>query len=372
MTPHGDSSKSNALFVTPEEPRLGTGGGALRSASLIEYLRTKYDVRVATFALPHHSKSFAARAWRNSWRMLRGVPPLIDRFSGFEAQLAPVLDRRYRVAVIEHFWCASYADALRPHCDVLVLDLHNVESALAASHARATGGIEAAMHRQFASANFQLEQKWIPKFDLVLTASHEDRARIQHPNAIVFPNALPVIEAPEVAEENCIVFSGNLEYHPNIEAVRWFKAAIWPRLRAKNQGLIWRLVGRNPEAIAGLVRDDSRITVIGPVDDAVAEIARGRVAVVPLLSGSGTRFKILEAWAAKRAVVSTGIGAEGLDARDTVHLMLAEDPAKFADTVQLLLDDPALARRLAAEGHALYLSRYTWPAAWKQLEGRGI
>ena len=70
---------------------------------------------------------------------------------------------------------------------------------------------------------------------------------------------------------------------------------------------------------------DSRIQLVGGVDDAIAEIARARVCIVPLLSGSGTRFKILEAWAAERAVVSTRIGAEGLGARNGEHLLLAED-----------------------------------------------
>jgi hypothetical protein len=88
MTPPSDYSRNRALFLAPEVPRLGTGGGGLRSASLLEYLRTKYDVQVATFTLPHHSKHLAARAWRNGLRVLRGVPPLIDRFAGFEAQLA--------------------------------------------------------------------------------------------------------------------------------------------------------------------------------------------------------------------------------------------------------------------------------------------
>src|SRR5271155_3291012 len=72
MTPPGDSfqnnPRNNALFLTPEEPKPGTGGGGLRSASLLEYLRTKYHVTVASFTLPHHSKTFAARAWRNGWR----------------------------------------------------------------------------------------------------------------------------------------------------------------------------------------------------------------------------------------------------------------------------------------------------------------
>jgi glycosyltransferase involved in cell wall biosynthesis len=358
------------LFLTPEVPRIGTGGGALRSASLLEYLRTKYDVQVASFTLPYHAKHLAARAWRNGWRVLRGVPPLIDRFAGFEGQLA--LDGRYRVAVIEHFWCAPYADAIRPHCDVLVLDLHNIESELAATHAGATGGLESMVHRRFADAYRKLEREWIPKFDLILTASEEDRGRVAHRNINVYPNALPVIDVPPVAEENCIVFSGNLEYHPNIEAVRWFASAIWPRLRERNKDLTWNLVGRNADAIRGLVKSDPRVRVTGPVDDAITAIAAARVVVVPLLSGSGTRFKILEAWAAQRAVVSTSIGAEGLGARDGEQLVIANDVLSFAGAVQELLDDRVRAQKIGAAGRALYLDRFTWPAAWKKLASSGI
>jgi glycosyltransferase involved in cell wall biosynthesis len=370
MTVRVDSSRNSALFLTPEEPRAGTGGGGLRSASLLEYLRSKYDVKVSSFTLPHHSKTYAARAWRNGWRFVRGVPPLIDRFAGCEAQLQPLLTGRYRVAVIEHFWCAPYADVIRPHCDVLALDLHNIESELASTHAWAAGGVESIVLRRFADAYRKLEREWIPKFDVVLAASEEDRGRIEHrENVVVYPNALPVIELPSVEEENCIVFSGNLEYHPNIEAVRWFASAIWPRVRERNTGLTWNLVGRNPEAIAKIVKSDPSIRVIGPVEDAVAAIAAARVVVVPLLSGSGTRFKILEAWAAGRAVVSTKIGAEGLGARDGEHLLTFDDAAGFADAVQRLLDDRGRARRLGDAGRGLYLDRYTWAVAWKGLEG---
>ena len=298
------------------------------------------------------------------------MPPLIDRFAGFEEQLA--LSGRYRVAVIEHFWCAPYADAIRPHCDLLVLDLHNIESELAAGHARATGGLESIVHRRFAEAYKKLEREWIPKFDVVLTTSEDDRKRVTHSNIVVYPNALPIIEVPAVEEENCIVFSGNLEYHPNIEAVRWFASAIWPRLREANEGLTWNLVGRNPHAIVALVKGDSRIRVIGPVDDAIAAIAPARVVVVPLLSGSGTRFKILEAWAARRAVVSTTIGAEGLGAVSGNHLSIADDPADFAEGVQRLIDDRTRASKMGEKGRALYRDRYTWPAAWEKLASAGI
>ena len=141
-----------------------------------------------------------------------------------------------------------------------------------------------------------------------------------------------------------VVFSGNLEYHPNISAVRFFRRRVWPRLRARWPKLRWRLVGKNPRGVAAFTAGDARIEVTGPVPDAVPEIARAKVAVVPLLAGSGTRLKILEAWAAGVAVVSTSVGAEGLDARDGEHLLLADDAASFADAVDRLLRD----RRAAA------------------------
>jgi glycosyltransferase involved in cell wall biosynthesis len=148
--------------------------------------------------------------------------------------------------------------------------------------------------------------------------------------------------------------------------VRWFRNEVWPRIPGSTQ---WRLVGRNPEAVAGIVAGDDRIELIGAVDDAVTEIARSRVAIVPLLSGSGTRFKILEAWAAARPVVSTSIGAEGLGARSDEHLLIADSAPDFADAITRLLKDDALRRRLGEAGRALYLDRFTWTAAWRVLDG---
>src|SRR5271170_2102075 len=187
---------NRALFLSPEAPVPGAGGGGLRSASLLEYLKTRYDVQVFRFDLPHHSKSRWARAWRNGWRFLRATPPLIDRFAGFESQLQPLWSaNRYSLGVIEHFWCAPYARALRPHCDRLVLDLHNVESQLARSHALALRGVESIASSRFARAYQRLEREWLPRFDIVLVASEEDRRRVAGltaPDAriIVYPNAL--------------------------------------------------------------------------------------------------------------------------------------------------------------------------------------
>src|SRR5262249_10074306 len=151
---------------------------------------------------------------------------------------------------------------------------------------------------------------------------------------------------PPRGDEEVIAFSGNMEYHPNTAAVRFFRNEIWPALRDRWPKLVWRLIGKNPEAIRRFTAGDPRIEVVGPVEDAVAELARCRVAIVPLLTGSGTRLKILEAWAAGLPVVSTGIGAEGLPVRDGETVLLAEGAAAFAESVTRLLACSDLRRRL--------------------------
>lgn len=376
MTPQDASSRganafrdASALFVSPEAPIAGSGGGGLRSASLLEYLRGKYSVEVVGFDLRPHSKAISARILRNANRLVRGVPPLFDRYSGYEDQIeARLRGKQFDLGVIEHFWCASYASLLRRHCKTLVLDLHNVESDLARTHARAARWPASWASGRFADAYLRLEREWLPHFDLALVTSKEDAGLVEHPRIVVYPNALPEIPCPDVPEENCIVFSGNLEYHPNVEAVRWFRTQIWPRIREGAGGVEWRLIGKNPEAVARWISGDERIRIVGGVSDAVSEIARAKVAVVPLLSGSGTRFKILEAWAARRAVVSTAIGAAGLGAVDGKNLLVRDDAESFAVAVIQLLADDTRREALGRAGRETYLERFTWPAAWKALE----
>jgi glycosyltransferase involved in cell wall biosynthesis len=116
------------------------------------------------------------------------------------------------------------------------------------------------------------------------------------------------------------------------------------------------------------VSGDPRIELTGFVEDAVASIAAARVAVVPVLAGSGTRVKILEAWAAGTAVVSTTLGAEGLGCSDGEHLLLADDPGSFAGAVTQLLESGAAREKIGAAGRKLFEDRFTWPAAWRSLD----
>ena len=275
---------------------------------------------------------------------------------------------------MEHFWCAPYWDQLAPVCARTVLNLHNIESELHHSCAGAETGPAGFAHRIFRQAALDLERAWLPRYSRVLTASEDDaaRARAIAPSAYVsvYPNAIPAAPLPPAAgplEPDAVAFSGNFEYHPNYAAVRFFRSEVWPHLRARWPHLVWRLIGKNPEAVRNLTSGDPRIEVTGPVDDAIREMARARVAVVPLLSGSGTRFKILEAWAAGVPVVSTAVGAEGLPARDGETLLLADTGPAFAAAIGRLLASPALRQALGARGRMLVEQQFTWEAAWKML-----
>jgi glycosyltransferase involved in cell wall biosynthesis len=104
------------------------------------------------------------------------------------------------------------------------------------------------------------------------------------------------------------------------------------------------------------------------VDDAIRELARAKVAVVPVLAGSGTRLKILEAWAAGLPVVSTTLGAEGLGARDGESLLLADGGPAFAEAVSRLLACTDLRQRVGAAGRLLLEKDFTWETAWEKLD----
>jgi len=387
----------SALVLAPEAPYPVAGGGALRTASLVEYLAQRYAIdlivfrqqgapdpaaslppglvrRVTTLQLAANRRDTAARVWRNAARVARGIPPLVDRFSGFEQQIAQAVEgRSYEVGLIEHFWCAPYLDAISAACRRTVIDLHNVESVLHARLAEVETPAAGFAHRVFRQASLDLERDLLPRFTTVLavSAADADRVRSIAPAAQVriYPNAIPWRPAvPARSHEHAVVFSGNMEYHPNLSAVRFFHGEVWPRLRAEWPELVWRLVGKNAEGIGRLVAGDKRIEVVGAVDDAVRELARASVAVVPLLAGSGTRFKILEAWAAGLPVVSTSIGAEGLPVCHEQHVLLADSGPAFARAVSRLLACPELREGLAAAGRLLLEREFTWQAAWQNLD----
>jgi glycosyltransferase involved in cell wall biosynthesis len=389
-------SRPSAFFFSPEVPFPTIGGGALRTASFLHYLGARYHLDLLVFRqpgtpepslavpgglvrhlmvldLPPNGRSMPARIVRNASRVLRRVPPLVDRFAGFGSDVDRALEgRSYDLGIIEHSWAAPYFAQVAPHCRRTLLDLQNVESILHDRCAQTEPGAQAFAHRVFRDASRDLERTWFPRFSEVLAPSLEDaqqvRAIVPGVQVAVYPNALPAVTLPPHLDEEALVFSGNMEYHPNITAVRFFREQVWPRLRDRWPTLVWRLVGKNPAAVRRYTEGDSRVQVVGPVEDAVVELARSRVAVVPLLSGSGTRLKILEAWAAGLPVVSTTIGAEGLPVTDGQNLLLADGAAAFAEAVTRLLTCSDQRYAIGHAGRSLLDKEFTWETAWRKLD----
>ena len=386
--------RPRALFLAPEAPYPMVGGGALRAASLLEYLAREFSVdavvfrppdaevafpsgrvdRLLTIDLPRHSKNQAMRFLRNGQRLLCRNPPLVDRFAGFGARIAAFLKGRpgYDVAVIEHFWCAPYWEQVGPMCRRTILDLHNIESAWHLGCGKVSGWPHSLAHRIFHRAALDLERRWLPRYSLLLTTSAEDAQRVARiaPQArvAIYPNTIPFVDLPVREEQDVIVFSGTLEYEPNRTAVRYFSGEIWPALQRKWPNLKWRLVGRDPEAVRKYVRGVPEIECTGRVDDAISHLAAAKVAVVPILSGSGTRLKIIEAWAAGTAVVSTSLGAEGLPAREGENILIADDPESFSRAVSRLLESAAERKRIGRAGRDRYEREFTWNVAWELLD----
>jgi glycosyltransferase involved in cell wall biosynthesis len=377
-------------MLSPETPYPLHGGGALRTASLLNYLAQHFEVDLVVFRyrpeqdpaqslppglvrnvqvidLPHNRKDVVSRGIRNAWRLVKGVPPLVDRFRGFHEALK--LAAHYDLAVIEHFWCAEYLHVIGRVSDRVVLNLHNIESVLHDTCAAAEGGLAGFAHHRFAGHSRQLEREWLPQFDSILTASADDASRVRDSaNVIIYPNAIPMTPIPDRIEEDVIAFSGNLEYHPNRTAVQFFAREIWPVLSRNNPKLKWRLIGMNPEAIHREIKDLGRVETTGPVADAVSELAAAKVVVAPLRSGSGTRLKIIEAWAAARAVVATSLGAEGLPVTHGTEIYLADQATDFIQSIEYLLGAPDVRKKLGEAGRCLFEHHFSWEAAWRNLD----
>ena len=231
-------------------------------------------------------------------------------------------------------------------------------------------------HRRFERSCLREEQYWLPRFARLLVTSGEDarRVRVGNPDlpVTVYRNALPMVSVPAIEEEQVIGFSGNFEYHPNIRGVQFLVKEIWPRLAGRFPRLKLRLIGKNPGAVARYLSGVAGIETTGPVEDAIRELAKVQVAVVPLISGSGTRLKILEAWAAARPVVSTTLGAEGLGARHGIDIILADSPEAFVASVTKLLGSKEERLRIGCAARHSYERGFTWETAWKSLGGDGL
>jgi glycosyltransferase involved in cell wall biosynthesis len=206
-----------------------------------------------------------------------------------------------------------------------------------------------------------LQRRLAAEADAVVVCSELDRGRLGAPNAVVIPNGYDEpgpLPAPSGRGE-AMVMIGRYAYPPNADGARFFVGEILPRIRSRIPDATVRLVGRD-EGLLEDLRGVEGVTVTGEVPDVSDELARARAVVVPLRAGSGTRLKVLEAFAFHVPVVSTALGCEGIDVAPDRHLLVADEPSAFADACVRLLRDDALHDRIAEEAGSLFRARYRW------------
>jgi glycosyltransferase involved in cell wall biosynthesis len=207
------------------------------------------------------------------------------------------------------------------------------------------------------------------RFDRVYAVSEEDRALIgelaDRGDVGVFRyGADPgLLRLPlKARNDRSLLFLGAFLHRPNVEAVEWFGRSVLPAIRRQIPGVTLRCIGRNPPASVQALAGDPGVSVLGFVPSLEEELSRADIGVVPLLSGGGVKLKTRDMLAAGRAVVSTPIGVEGIEARDGEHVLIARNEAEFAAQVCRLLTDDQLRRRLAARGRELVFRDHQWEA----------
>ena len=249
----------------------------------------------------------------------------------------------------------------------LVGDTHNAEFDVL----RRTAGLaDNVLLRRYASRQWpstrRQEQHCGRRVDLVLTTSDRDRLVFEQELGLsgiaVVPNGIDLSEfAPggRPPRPGTIVFSGLMSYYPNQQAVRWFLDDIFPLVLQKVPTARFVVAGAAPPRWL-TARADERLEVTGWVPDIRPYLRQAAVVIAPLRVGGGTRVKILEAQATARPVVSTALGAEGLNLRHDESVLIADDAASFASRVVDVLRDRELAERIGRAGRRHVEDHFDW------------
>jgi glycosyltransferase involved in cell wall biosynthesis len=206
--------------------------------------------------------------------------------------------------------------------------------------------------------------------DALVCVSAEDAAALRALDRglrpVVIPNGVdteryaPVDPATPGLPRFDLVFSGTLDYRPNVDAALWLAEAVWPALRARFPELTLGLVGQRPAPVVRALGGRPGIMVTGPVPDDRPYLWGAGLYAVPMRYGGGVRLKLLNALAAGCPVVSTAMGAEGVAVVAGRDLLLADEPADWVRAVGRVLEEPGLRAALAIAGRALVRRHYEW------------
>lgn len=350
----------------------------------VPYLRDMCSVEV--FDRPMFAgRRWSGRWWRHHWTGLKG--PAVSYYqAALHQRLAALIDGgQADVVLLETLKMAGYGIGPQSAGRLvgtdrsrMILCCQNYETALARRMALALP-LSRAREKAYWSVGHcrlaGLERQVVSQYGFITAVSEMEAAifRQLSPRAevVVVPNGADSDSAAGSAaasDGKTVALVGSLSYPPNQDAARYFHGTIWPLIRRARPDARLVVIGREARAQLGPWLHDASVDVRDPAADPRRELPAVSVVVVPLRAGTGTRIKILEALAARRAVVSTSIGCEGLDVVPGRDLMVADEPALFAQHVIQILHDSSLRQRLGESGRSLVEQHYRWDSAADALE----
>lgn len=257
----------------------------------------------------------------------------------------------------------------------IVLMQQNVESRLFRRLTRARSGAWRLLGLWECGRIERAEREAVRRATAVVALSDEDAAALKEMD----PAARTLVQPPGIqvpsegpagppARRDTVLFLGSYDWPPNRDGVHWLLDEVWPRVRGRHPAARLILAGNDPGGGMRRLNDPGRgIDARGFVDDPGEVFREAAFSVAPIRFGSGVRLKILESLAVGRTLVTTGPGLEGLPFRDSRELLVADDPGDFAAAMLRLIDDPALADRLAAQGYREVEQAFSWEAVTRRL-----
>lgn len=370
-------------------------GAKLRNYHLARVLAQR--TRVSLLAFTDHQQSAAnlekvyeevSTVERDSaytfTKMIRGalgqipLPVLNYTTAPMKRALAHLLgEQDFDVIQVESIHLMSYLAIIREagirearQRPVAVCDWHNMESELMRRYSeRAASAPRRAYARRTARLMSELEGRALREFDAHIAVSPRDAVRLRqlNPEARVFviENGVDTafysdLGAGDESRARRIVFVGSMDYHANVDGAVNFARQVWPRVRDRQPELIFTIVGKDPAPEVRELAQLPGIEVTGTVDDVRPFYRDAIAAVVPLNVGGGSRLKILEAMAAGVPVVSTTLGAEGLEVQHDENILIADTNEQLCEAIITVVEHEARRKHLSDAGRALVSNRYDW------------
>ena len=368
----GSKQKPRILCILPAVPLPADTGGNLRTLSLTRALDDAFDVSTLTWAREGQDSDRFRDRMRGgvyvldkpgrfdatiamSISALAGRPLGYSRYGMFPKRTLELLaSRQFDAIHFDHPHTALAWPLLRrlqPNAR-LVLDAHNVEAEILERMTPLAPFWKRPLYRFQSRRIRAFERDLANAMDLVLTCSARDAEAFRKLGAKrvrVVPNGVPPFAPISGGERRDVLFVGSMDWRPNADAAVALARDIWPLVRSRLGGARLVLVGRNPpEQVRALAADD--IVVAGGVASVQPYLESARATAIPLRAGSGTRIKILEAWAAGVPVIASRIAAEGLPYSDGRDLLLAETAAEFAQQLERVFAEAPLSKRLGDAG----------------------